>query len=318
MKSFGDRDALYSEAFVESLEKLKKYGRFSSPRGQKTLEIDHAVFAIDPRKSLYLSPIRDLNFFFLIAENLWYWSGRNTTEIPSYYVKNYRQFSDDGIHQGAYGPQLLEQIRFVVNTLKADKDSRQAVISLWRPNPSEAKDKPCTISFDFKIRDGKLNMHATMRSNDALWGNNYDMPSFSLLQIAIAGMLQVEPGTLFLTAHSYHVYERHFDLMEELIAEKHSKKKIKEVILPLNKVSSLTCHMKNIERLLGEHYLISNGQNVSDRSEYNEFYGMFSDMLLLHKYKSDSGILRKSLLKLMVEENNPFGIIYHDKYIDKK
>lgn len=314
---FEGKDGNYCEAFIDSLRELRDKGRISSPRGQKTLELDHVVFKIDPRKSLYTSPKRNLNFFFLIAENLWYWSGRNSTELPSYYVKNYRSFSDDGIHQGAYGPQFLEQIRFVINTLKKDPDSRQAVITLWRPNPSESKDKPCTVSFDFKIRDGKLNMHATMRSNDAIWGNNYDIPSFSMLLLSVSGILGVPSGVLYLTAHSYHVYEQHFDMMDDLIKEEWNYTEYpEELMLPEYKVKSLENHIKNIEEVLAAHYIISHTSSWRGTAEISDFYGQFVQMMNLHKaIKIKDEKIRNQVIGFLKAMHSPFGIIYYERYI---
>jgi thymidylate synthase len=149
---------------------------------------------------------------------------------------------------------FMEQLSHVINSLKSDKYSRQAVINLWRNNPQEAKDKPCTLSFHFMIRQGQLNLHATMRSNDVIWGQNYDVPSFSLLNIVLAGILKVRPGKLFLTANSLHIYEKHFELAEELIKENYSFNEDYE--LPICKVDSLEHHMECVEECLRAHYLV--------------------------------------------------------------
>lgn len=312
----------YPSAFIDSLAAVMDSGRISSPRGMETRELDHVSFCVDPRKTLFTSPIRNLNFFFLVAENLWYWSGRNSTELPSYYVKNYRNFSDESIHQGSYSPMLLEQIRYVVNTLKEDPNTRQAVIQLWRPNPSVSKDKPCTLSFDFKIRDGKLNMHATMRSNDALWGNNYDIPSFGLLQMAIAGIVGVEPGLLYLTAHSYHIYERHYKLAEELIKESwHYSKYPKDLELPLYVCDGLTQHMANLEELLGVHYMCKHNMTNGIQRNMNlpTFYEQFVYMMgLFEGQKYDDPRITNISINKLLEIGSPFGIIYHERNINKK
>ena len=146
----------YSQAFLYSLDKVLHDGQEVSPRGQLTKEILSHTISVNALESLYVSPIRKLNFCFLFAENMWYMSGRNALSLLTPYNKNYASFANDGILQGSYGPMILEQIRYVVDALKEDGDSRQAVISLWRPNPRTAKDKPCTLTFHFMIRDGKI------------------------------------------------------------------------------------------------------------------------------------------------------------------
>jgi len=303
----------YPYVFLNALDKLMLDGREASPRGMLTKELDHCVFKIDPRKSLFVSPKRNLNFWFLLAENLWYWSGRNATGIPSTYVKNYKQFSDENLHQGAYSPQILEQIRFVINTLKEDKDTRQAVMSLWRPNPNKSKDTPCTLTFDFKIRDGKLNLHATMRSNDIIFGNNYDIPSFSLLQIAVAGILGIETGNLFLTAHSLHIYERHFKLAEELLEESyHYLKYPEELIIPQCNVGSLSKHIENIEMLLSAHYTMTWDSRAFYHT-FEDFYQQYYLMMRLFAEDKNDPETIEELKKI----NSPFGYT-HDYLSGKK
>jgi thymidylate synthase len=69
---------------------------------------------------------------------------------------------------------------------------------------------------DFKVRDNKLYMHTFMRSNDLVWGFQYDVFFFTLIQEIMANELNVELGSYNHTATSFHVYERHFDLIEEM------------------------------------------------------------------------------------------------------
>jgi len=71
----------------------------------------------------------------------------------------------------------------------------------------EAKDVPCTLAIEFRIRNGRLNMRAIMRSQDILWGMANDLPTFSFLQEIVASLLNVEMGTLTVTVGSFHVYE---------------------------------------------------------------------------------------------------------------
>lgn len=300
----------YPSAFIDSLVALMDHGRETSPRGMKTKELDHVSFKVDPRKSLFASPLRKLNFSFLISENLWYWSGRNSTEIPSYYIKGYRKFSNDGIHQGSYSPQILEQIRYVVDSLKEDTDTRQASMTLWRPNPNKSKDTPCTLVFDFKIRDGKLNMHIMMRSNDAIFGSNYDIPSFSMIQIAIAGVLGVPVGFLYLTANSYHIYETHFSLAEELIKESWSCGSYpKELEIIPCEVSSLEEHIKHIETILGSHYCWKMlGKDIKVNDNLPDFYKQFHYMM----GKFEGNDFNKELAGI----ESPFG--YTDDYLSSK
>src|SRR3546814_5271713 len=56
------------------------------------------------------------------------------------------QFSDDGVvFAGAYGPRINLQLDYVLNKLREDPDTRQAGLTIWRPNPQPSKDIPCKI-----------------------------------------------------------------------------------------------------------------------------------------------------------------------------
>jgi thymidylate synthase len=126
-----------------------------------------------------------------------------------------REFSDDGLTlTGAYGPKIVAQLGYVVDTIYADADTRQATLTLWTPSPVSSKDIPCTVAMDFKLRGGKLNMCVFMRSSDIWLGMPYDMFSFACVAYTVIARLRkhtdfndIEPGFLWITAASSHLYE---------------------------------------------------------------------------------------------------------------
>lgn len=303
----------YPIIFQLCLNDIIQCGNEVSPRGQLTKEILGSTIHINCLESLYASPIRKLNFSFLFVENLWYMSGRNALALLKPYNQNYHNFADSGILQGSYGPMILEQIRYVVDTLTEDKDSRQAVISLWRHNPRTAKDKPCTLNFHFMIRDNKLNLHVIMRSNDAIWGQNYDVPSFSLINIIVAGILKIEPGQLILTANSLHVYEKHFSLAEELLEENFSFKEEHRLIKC--EVDSLEHHMECVDECLRAHYLIQSQEyfDIENFTHLPKFYQQYVGAMAWYvaKKKKDK-IGMQETLKYLENCGSPLCIIFNE------
>jgi thymidylate synthase len=100
-----------------------------------------------------------------------------------------------------------------------DPNTRQAVITLWDfelDNERGKHDYPCTLSLHFMIRNHKLDLHVTMRSNDVWWGLAYDAFQFTQLQATLACSLGIGIGRYFHHANSLHVYERDFDKIESL------------------------------------------------------------------------------------------------------
>jgi thymidylate synthase len=110
------------------------------------------------------------------------------------------------------------QLPRAVERLKLDPDSRQAVVSIWDPlyDMQDTRDLPCTLNFNFRIRNDKLNMSTTMRSNDVWLGAAYDVFMFTQLQCTVANALGVEVGTYTHHAYSFHIYERNVEAMEQL------------------------------------------------------------------------------------------------------
>jgi hypothetical protein len=131
--------------------------------------------------------------------------------------KNYAE--DNGIFHGAYGPRTNGQYDVLIDRLKADPDTRQAVATIWNPQydlQPQKRDYPCTILHQFRIRDNKLNMSVYMRSNDVWLGAAYDFFQFTRVQIAMASVLGIEPGKYAHHVGSLHIYEQHYGVAEEL------------------------------------------------------------------------------------------------------
>lgn len=203
-------------------------GNDVTPRGQLTKEVLQQTSIVNMRRPVITLPERKLSTKFLGGEAYWILSGDNRVETIAPYNKNIVNYSDDGkTFFGAYGPRILSQLDYVIDKLNSDADTRQAVLTIWRENPPETKDVPCTVAVHFMIRDHKLNCHVYMRSNDLWLGFPYDVFNFSMLSHLVCCKLNafvlenggtiIEPGMLYHTASSRHIYEQHFEQVEQLI-----------------------------------------------------------------------------------------------------
>jgi thymidylate synthase len=101
--------------------------------------------------------------------------------------------------------------------------SRRAVIPMYGTDDDhmdkDAKDVPCTIAIEFRIRNGRLNTRAIMRSQDILWGMGNDLPTFSFLQEIVATLLNLQIGTLTISVGSFHVYESRIEMFKNILKE---------------------------------------------------------------------------------------------------
>lgn len=214
-----EADNVY-DAWRDLVEAVVLEGRRVAPRGIACRELIGTQVTAPIRSNIISSPVRDLNYRFMVAEWLWIQTGREDVNSISRYNSHIAQFSDDGeIFNGAYGPRLAKQWDYLLNLLKKDPDSRQGVAVIFSPCPGLTKDVPCTIALQVIIREGKLHSIMSMRSNDLWLGFPYDFFNFSQMSNAIAGELGVETGDLTIQAGSSHLYETNDLQVRRLLCE---------------------------------------------------------------------------------------------------
>lgn len=204
---------------------LAKTGQRISPRDMPTREVlDVHMRLSDPRARLLCAPpARVLNPAFAVAETVWHLSGTDAPWIFTYNGR-LREFADDGVLRGAYGPRMrnwggkVDQLANVVNLLRDDPDSRRALIQLYDPaqDAEGHKDVPCTLCFRFHLRAGRLHMSTTMRGQDVWIGLPYDLFFFTTLHELVAGWLDAQPGEYHHHVSSLHIYDRDLEQAEAL------------------------------------------------------------------------------------------------------
>ena len=212
-----------TNAWLNLLRKIFVLGKIYEPRGQRTLEILGNKTTVDMEYPIVDVPARKIGKHFMMAEAAWILSGDNRVSTIKPFSSSIKDFSDDGVRFfGAYGPRVIDQLGHVVKSLVDDQNSRQAVITMWRPNPPKSKDIPCTISAQWMIRDKKLHCFMNMRSSDIWLGVPYDWFNFSCLSMGIALRLRdhdiyVDLGPLHFNVASQHLYMRNFDAAKEIL-----------------------------------------------------------------------------------------------------
>lgn len=225
----------FAEVYKKSLEDLYRNPEYeTNPRGMKIKENLGVILEIeDPRSCMYNNTRRSSQFRYIAGEMLWYFLGKNDVEYISKFSKFWENLkNEDGTANSAYGHLIfnmknedgLSQYDWAITSLIKDKDSRQAVMHFNRPRHQylSNKDFVCTMYAVFHIRDNKLHLKVYMRSNDAILGTPTDVAFFCTLQQQALNHLKeaypdLELGTYTHCDDSYHIYERHFDLVKEMI-----------------------------------------------------------------------------------------------------
>lgn len=169
-----------------------------------------------PTNNVMKSSIRNLSMKYAVGEMLWYMSANNNLSEIQKYTKNWDRMSDDGKTVNSnYGYCIRKKFGFnqwqtVIDELKVNPSSRRAVIHIKDASKKSffSKDMNCTVYLQFLIRDNKLNMYVSMRSNDIWLGFPYDVFQFTCMQILMSMELGIEVGEYVHSVGSLHLYQR--------------------------------------------------------------------------------------------------------------
>lgn len=204
-------DNLMNRAYTQVLEQ----GLDISPSRGEAKEIFGCLLELtNPRARVSRSQGRQ-RVLSALGELLWYLSGSDDADQIAHYVDYYKNpdIAVDGHVTGAYGPRLLNfdgvnQLRNVVETLDANHDSRNAVIQIF--DHKDTDNAPCTLALQFVIRQERLVLMTSMRSNDLFLGLPHDLFAFTMLQEIVARSLGIEPGSYLHSVGSFHLYEENY------------------------------------------------------------------------------------------------------------
>lgn len=182
----------------------------NSERGMTTeilganLRLNDPINRVDPSKS------RKMNLAFAFAEWISLMTGEQSISYFTNFIKDYKKYSTDGVYlDGAYGARIAEFIPNLVEKLNSNNSTRRAVISIYENDDLRGLgglNTPCTLTYQFLVRDNKLHMFANMRSNDLHFGLTNDVVVNTMLQEWVALSVGVEMGSYFHNAASLHVY----------------------------------------------------------------------------------------------------------------
>ena len=204
------------------IEEIMTHGIKSNPRGQEITELHYFQGRILDPFSNYTARKYPLDYF--KAEMQWYLNADPKDLRIFKHAKMWEKIQQpDGSilsNYGQYwfGPQ--RGFKWVIDTLTRDPDSRQAYIAMnnfYHAYPGNP-DFVCTKGIQFRLIDGYLNMHVSMRSSDAIYGLATDLPCFWVLWKMIGETLGVPYGSFIFSADSVHIYSRHYEMAKEIIA----------------------------------------------------------------------------------------------------
>ena len=178
--------------------------------------------------------IRRTAFKSCIDEILWIWQKKsnNIHELNSHIWDSWAD--ENGSIGKAYGYQLgikhqykegmFDQVDRVLFDLKNNPQSRRIMTNIYNfQDLHEMGLYPCAYSMTFNVTGDTLNGILNQRSNDMLTANNWNVVQYAVLLMMFAQVSGLKAGTLVHVIADGHIYDRHVDLVKEVIAKPQHK-----------------------------------------------------------------------------------------------
>jgi len=164
-----------------------------------------------------------------VDEMLWIWQ-KKSNNIKDLRGKIWDSWADENGSIGkAYGYQLgvkykfphgeMDQVDNVLWQLKNTPYSRRIMTNIYNfADLTEMGLEPCAYSMTFNVTGNKLNAILNQRSQDILAANNWNVVQYAVLVHMMAQVSGLVPGELVHVIADAHIYDRHVDIIKELIA----------------------------------------------------------------------------------------------------
>ena len=213
-----------STSWLDIAAEIMLYGSLEKSRLGDINEIVNFNASFKNPTLRYINPVgRNFNLPFAITDFVDIMLGHNPGNAKFFNSKMNNYLNENGIFDGAYGPRIQSskftsqnQFDRCYYELSRFPDSRRAVINIFDSHQEnfDGKDVACTISLQFLLRDKKLHLITTMRSEDVFLGYCYDTFIFQTMQSYMAALLGCELGTYYHNVGSLHLYVSDIDKLK--------------------------------------------------------------------------------------------------------
>ncbi len=163
-----------------------------------------------------------------VEEMLWIWQ-KKSNNVNDLKTRIWDSWADEtGSIGKAYGYQLgvkykfkqgeMDQVDNVLYLLKNEPYSRRIMTNIYNfQDLSEMGLEPCAYSMTFNVTGDRLNAILNQRSQDILAANNWNVVQYAVLLMMMAQVCGFKPGELVHVIADAHIYDRHVDIIRELI-----------------------------------------------------------------------------------------------------
>ncbi|WP_312759249.1 thymidylate synthase [Pulveribacter sp.] len=202
------------------------------PKGDRTGTGTRSVFGhqmrFDLREGFPLVTTKKVHWKSIALELLWFLRGSsNVRWLQERGVTIWDEWARaDGELGPVYGVQWRSwptpgggQIAQVIDTLKANPDSRRIIVSAW--NVAELDQMalmPCHALFQFYVAEGRLSCQLYQRSADIFLGVPFNIASYALLTHMVAQQCDLQVGDFIWTGGDCHIYDNHVEQVRTQLA----------------------------------------------------------------------------------------------------
>lgn len=213
------------QPYLKLLSDILEHGTDKSDRtGTGTRSLFGYQMRFDLGAGFPLVTTKKLHLKSIIYELLWFIRGEtNVHWLQERGVTIWDEWADENGDLGpVYGSQWrswpapdgrhIDQLRNVIEQIKAKPDSRRHIVSAW--NPAEVDNMalpPCHALFQFYVADGKLSCQLYQRSADSFLGVPFNIASYALLTHMVAQVCDLGVGDFVHTLGDAHIYTNHFE-----------------------------------------------------------------------------------------------------------
>ncbi|MEN9755100.1 MAG: hypothetical protein RLZ07_1482, partial [Pseudomonadota bacterium] len=213
------------QAYLDLLRRVMAEGVVKGDRtGTGTRSVFGHQMRFDLSRGFPLVTTKKLHLRSIIHELLWFIAGEtNIDYLRKNAVTIWDEWADEGGELGpVYGKQwrswakpdggTVDQIKWVINEIKRNPDSRRLVVSAWNPADLDKMAlPPCHCLFQFYVADGKLSCQLYQRSADIFLGVPFNIASYALLTAMMAQVTGLKPGDFVHTFGDAHLYSNHVE-----------------------------------------------------------------------------------------------------------
>ncbi|OOG45406.1 thymidylate synthase [Rhodanobacter sp. C01] len=212
-------------AYLDLLRHVLEHGTEKTDRtGTGTRSVFGWQMRFDLTEGFPLVTTKKLHLKSIVHELIWFLRGdTNIAYLKEHGVRIWDEWADANGDLGpVYGQQwrawptadgrVVDQIRWVVDEIKRNPDSRRLIVSAWNVGelPKMAL-LPCHSLFQFYVADGKLSCQLYQRSGDIFLGVPFNIASYALLTHMVAQVCGLGVGDFVHTLGDAHLYNNHVE-----------------------------------------------------------------------------------------------------------